>query len=197
MAEKDNQLVSQSEDPQRIVSAIQRRVDEIQNPSMCYKTEFQFQLPGEIASFPKSPTAQKYMNAFEHFRAGYSCLREYGKDKVVNERDCAYLESGFQAYAFGCLLENLMIVQFPPPENTISLLTQYLKLRSNDLFAEYLKFRLLKVKDEKYNAKTYGQYHCCRKACSQNRVKSINVIHNREEGFIRYLCYLGSRLYSF
>ena len=152
MAEKDKQLVSQSEYLQMIIYAMrkqrQERVDQIQNPTMCYRSEFRFLLPEEIELFRKYPTAQKYMKAFENFRAGYSCLYNYGKENVVNESDCRYLENGFRAYAFGYVLENLMINQFSPPENTICLLEQYLALRPNDAFAEYFQLRLIKHIDE-------------------------------------------------
>ena len=146
MAEKDKQLVSQSEDVQQFIKTMQKhnqqRVDEIQNPAMRYQTEFQFPKPEEIALFPKSQTAQTYMTALKHFLVGFSCLRDYGKDIVENENDCSHLESGYRAYAFGYVLENLMIGQFPPPDNTMCLLEQYLKLRPNDVFAEYFKLRL-------------------------------------------------------
>ena len=127
----------------------QSHIDEMRHPSMYFQTPVKYLSREEMTKYPNSPTAKKYMMAFDHFWAGFACLHSYDKDLVISETDCDQLEPGFYAYAVGYILENLMIGQFSPPDNTMSLLEQYLKMRPNDVFAAYFNLRLfLRIRDD-------------------------------------------------
>ncbi|KAK3089496.1 hypothetical protein FSP39_004052 [Pinctada imbricata] len=122
----------------------QYSIDEMQNPSLIFRSKAGFYDPMDFLKHPDSPTAEKYMVAFQSFFSGFQCLHMYrsNRDTVENDTDCTTLKFGFSAYAVGYILENNMIKQFPPPKNVMELLDQYLKLRPFDAFAEYFKLRV-------------------------------------------------------
>lgn len=95
--------------------------------------------PAMFTAYPDSPTAQRYMEAFDFFLYGWLILKDYNKDVVDNENDCDFLQPAFHAYSYGEMTEQHLFSQFQPPENTSNLINQYLKLRSRDVLTQYFK----------------------------------------------------------
>lgn len=96
-------------------------------------------IPPMFAAYPDSPTAQRYMEAFNFFFYGWEVLRKYPKDIVESEEDCDILQPAFHAYSYGDMCEQHLFSQFRPPEDTTTLINQYLKFRPNDILVEYFK----------------------------------------------------------
>ncbi|CAG2203693.1 unnamed protein product [Mytilus edulis] len=93
--------------------------------------------------YPNSPTANKYITAWNHFSLASQILQGYKKDKVEDLKDCEILCTAFENIVYGYIYVNSMFEPFRPPENTGSLIEQYLRFRPNDIFAEYVKVIIL------------------------------------------------------
>lgn len=113
--------------------------------------------PAMFCTYPDSPTAQRYMEAFNFFLYGWNILENYHKDVVETENDCDFLQPAFHAYSYGEMTEQHLFSQFQPPENTKILINQYLKLRPQDVLTEFCKAILVfnpdlsKYKSEKFS----------------------------------------------
>lgn len=103
----------------------------------------QFLIPPMFAAYPDSPTAERYMEAFNFFFYGWEVLRKYPKDIVESEGDCDILKPAFHAYSYGDICEQHLFSQFRPPKNTTTLIDQYLIFRPNDILVEYFKVALV------------------------------------------------------
>lgn len=97
-------------------------------------------IPSMFSAYPQSPTAQRYLKAFNFFMDGWIILQNYCKSVVATEDDCDFLKPAFHSYSYGEITEQH---QFQPPDNTSVLIDQYLKFRSSDIFAEYCKVMLV------------------------------------------------------
>ncbi|XP_063402246.1 uncharacterized protein LOC134686507 [Mytilus trossulus] len=96
-----------------------------------------------ILQFPNSPTAKNYVKAVNHFILVSEILKGYTKDRVEDLKDCEFLFPAFENIVQGFITENSTFEACQPPENTLCLAEQYLMLRPNDIFAEYVKVIIL------------------------------------------------------
>lgn len=93
--------------------------------------------------YPNSPTAVNFGRAFFHLTVASQILEGYTKDRIDDTKDCDALSPAFENIVRGYLLENSMFDPFRPPEKTSVLVDQYLKLRPQDICAEYVKVIIL------------------------------------------------------
>lgn len=115
--------------------------------------------PPMFCAYPDSPTAQRYMKAFNFFIYGWNILQNYHKDVVENEIDCDFLQPAFHAYSYGEMTEQHLFSQFQPPENTTNLINQYLKLRPRDVLTEFCKAILVFNPDlSKYKSENFSDF---------------------------------------
>ncbi|VDH97848.1 Hypothetical predicted protein [Mytilus galloprovincialis] len=96
-----------------------------------------------FTDFPDSPTAKRYIKAFELFCVAEEVLRQCTITKVETVEDCEYLQSAFHGYAKANLCEGHLFDTFRPTPKTIDLIDQYLKLRPNDILTEYFKTAII------------------------------------------------------
>ncbi|XP_052088577.1 uncharacterized protein LOC127725561 [Mytilus californianus] len=118
---ENKEIIKQSRDSVRV----------FQKHRMCSLSMFQ--------QYPDSPTANRYITAWNHFSVASQIFQGYKKDKVEDLKDCEILCTAFENIVHGYIYENSMFEPFRPPENTLSLIEQYLRFRPNDIFAEYVK----------------------------------------------------------
>lgn len=93
--------------------------------------------------YPNSPTAVNFSRALFHFTLASQILEGYNKDSIEDTDDCDALSPAFENIVQGFLSENSMFEPCRPPVITSVLADQYLRLRPNDICAEYFKIIIL------------------------------------------------------
>ena len=118
-----------------------KKLQHVEDASSCLKiTRFSNFSPEQLVPYlDTSPTAQTYMRACEYCINGNIILDQYGKSTVDNDVDCDVLETAFANYSIPHTLENVLISICPPPPYIMDLVSNYIKLRPNDVLAQHLR----------------------------------------------------------